>query len=214
MPRGSPYDKGFVSVSAFEVTYRTENEAQILLLESRVDTDENRLIFTIINGTEVRASSIFDLVLKREDCISVSIVHNFSIWWNDASKKVEALEVIGRSNNVSYPIYVKLTLRVDNMLYESTEADSLEEAIRDLEEISGLAAPFWFQTCIHCDFSYPAFSGLTSERDELRCYRDAPIESFAEVKAKKKYASPEALSSGNYFVKAFHRCATWQPCKP
>ena len=79
----------------------------------------------------------------------------------------------------------------------------------ELDDIIDDVAVWHLKTCHGCKFSRPAFLWPVSDRDELRCYRDAP-DALAELRSQGKFASSEALHAGEYFVNAFHRCSAWE----
>ena len=203
--------QNFVAAHAFEAMYQSTQGEQLILIETRTGLDASTLLFTMIDDQPVRASSIPDLILLRSDCISLSISHIVPILWNDVPSKGQLTEVfLPTPNGTRWS--VKLNLAIGNATYEAPPCISLTEAMWELQTVTETAIPnlTWsLQTCLECRYSYPAFLGPSSDRDELRCYRDAP-EALTERQQKHKFASWEALTAGAYFVSAFHRCAAWQ----
>ena len=205
------YARHFVAVSAFEAIYRTEQDEQTLIWESRTSPVGKTILFTRIDNNEIRAGSIHEFVFKDSQCISMTVPHMVHVVWNGFPVAAELLEVFvpARSDKLA-PVHIKVSLIVGDASYETVECDSLQDAVLELGEMIGPTVRWSLQTCFHCIFSWPAFLGPTSERDELRCYRDAP-EAFEEIRTKSKFASQEAREAGHYFVNAFHTCAGWKP---
>lgn len=203
--------EGFVAVRAYEAVYETRESAQSVVIELRAKSDSTHLIFTIIDGTEVRASSIQSLVLKRIDCVSLTLIHQFSVLWNSTVKKAILKEAFIRDTDISSYVPVKLSLIIDGETYTTIErCDSFTEAMQELHERVGTEIQWRLQTCFDCEFCWSAFLYPTSDRDELRCYRDAP-EAFKEIQTKRKFSSQDAIRAGHYFVHALHTCAAWSP---
>lgn len=198
----------FISVHTYYARYRTQQSEQIILLETRTKSDRSRQIFTIINDEQVRATSIQALLLMRPDCKSLSISHEVSVVWDNSIKNATLIEIFSISQSLGQ-VSVSLVLEIDGISYSTSECVSFTEAVDELREITGHDKVWRLQTCFDCRFSRPAFLDPTDDREELRCYRDAP-EAFEDVQARSKFASQEALSAGDYFVDAFHKCAGWQ----
>jgi hypothetical protein len=207
------YTRNFVAVSAFEAIYRTEQDEQTLIWESRISPDRKATLFTRIGNKEIRVGSIHEFVLEDSRCISMTVPHKVRVVWNGSPTAAELLEVfIPAPSDKLAPVHIKVSLTIGDASYESVECDSLTEAVWELDEMIGPTVEWSLQTCFDCIFSWPAFLGPTSERDELRCYRDAP-EAFEEIRAKSKFASQKAREAGHYFVNAFHTCAGWKSLK-
>ena len=152
-------NRNFVAVSVCDAIYKTQQGDQSIILESRAKADRTETIFTIIGGQEVRAGSIQELVLKRSDCISLTIEHAISVVWNGVLKTAVLYEIfIHDKNNPAYPP-VKIILSVDNTPYETSECDSFSEAMFDLHDVTRPIAEWRLVTCYDCKYSYPAFSG-------------------------------------------------------
>ena len=204
--------QNFVAAHFFEATYQSAHGDQLILIETRTRHDNSTLVFTMIDGQPVRASSIPDLVLSRSDCISLSISHVVPMLWNSAPLKGQLIEVFHPTPNGSH-WSVTLKLTIDDVTYNTSPCISLTEAMFELQTLIEKSVPdlkWSLRTCLECKYSFPAFLGPSSDRDELKCYRDAS-EALTERQQKHKFASSEALNAGAYFVNAFHRCAAWQP---
>ncbi|MBX3065730.1 MAG: hypothetical protein KF726_22320 [Anaerolineae bacterium] len=204
------HNKSFVSTHWYDAIYETPVEQISIIFEERIQADRSSLIFTRLNdGREIRASSIPDLVITNIDCISLSIKHEISVWWNGKTEKGQLEETFARSQEDSSNTSVTLVLNVRAGQYTTTACESFTEAMFELHNITPQEISWRLQTCFDCKFSYPAFTDPTSDRDELQCHRDAPL-AFQEVQTKGKYASLAALHAGDYFVNAFHTCAAWE----
>lgn len=202
-------DNMFVSINLFETVSQTDNGSQILLWESRITSDGYRLLFTRIDGIDVRVNSIYDFMLQRPSYSPLEIRHSVSLLWNALSIQAVLVEILILDiNDKLAPIHTKLRLETFDKIYATDDAISLTEAIWELHELVGEEADWSLQTCHECIYGWPAFRGPISDRDELRCFRDSP-DAFAEREIKRKFASEAAFQAGDYFVNAFHTCAAW-----
>jgi len=201
----------FIAARTFTAIYRTRSGEQPLLFEVRRQFEDQLLLFSIINGEAVRMKSVQDFILKRLECLSLSIPHHIPMQWQGVRKQAELVETFSRSENTNKPILLRLKLTVENKTFEA-EGDCLTEAIFELIEAIGPQIDWYLGTCYHCNY-FGAFDAGPGEddREDLRCYRDAPHEQFLEVKKRAKFASLEAHCSGHYFVDAFHTCPAWTP---
>lgn len=203
----------FMAISNFEAIYCTTQHKQLLVWEMRTKYQWNIEFFTRINGRDVRVKSLQDFILSEPDAVSLAIPHRVNVLWNNKPEVAELLEIYTPMKVPHHPlmpkVWMNLKLTVGNMSYETTECDHFTEAIWELSELIGSETKWVLQTCHSCNFSYPAFPGPVSDRDDLRCFRDEP-EAFIQIQEKGKYASLEALNSGDYFVNVFHTCAAWQ----
>lgn len=204
----------FMAISSFESIYCTTHDKQVLVWEMRTKYQWNRELFTRINGRDVRVQSLQAFILSEPDSVSLTIPHRVNVLWNSKPEVAELLEIYSPMKGPHHPlmpkVWMNLKLTVGNMSYETKECDSFTEAIWELSELIGSEITWLLQTCDHCNFSYSAFPGPTSDRDDLRCFRDEP-EAFIQMQEKGKFASSEALNSGDYFVNVFHTCAAWHP---
>jgi hypothetical protein len=206
------YNHNFVGVYVFEAVCETGLGAETLLIESRISASGKLLLFTVVNGQPMRGGSIQDLVLSYPQCLSLSIGHTLHISWNNAHKKAEVYEIYVPSHSKHNMINMKVRLHIDHMSYETEECETLTEAIGELKTLTGPQIAWWFQTCHHCLYSYPAFRGPGwDDRDHLRCYRDAPNELVQVQQKGQKFVDFDTMYAGSYFVNAFHTCAAWQP---
>lgn len=199
----------FVAAHAFDAVYRTNEGEQDLLLEVRTMANSTTTIYGMVQGQEIRANSINQLVWALQGCISLSINHSISVLWNGTIKKAELLEVLTPTADVN-GISTSLRLAVDGATYETEPCHTLTDAEAELYDIIGPDIHWRLRTCFGCSFSRPAFLTPASDRDDLRCYRDAQ-QAFAVVRRAGKFASFDAYYAGDYFVTAFHSCAAWQP---
>jgi hypothetical protein len=207
----------FVAVDNFEAVYRTTNGEQVLRWEMRTKHDWNRVFFTRVNNQDIQVRSLEAFVLLQPDCVALLIPHQVNVLWNNQSIVAELVEIFtpmrNKHESLAPKVWVNLKLTIGDLSYETVKCDSFSEAIWELNELVGLETIWWLQTCHHCKFSYSAFPGPTNDRNDLKCFRDEP-KAFAEVQEKGKFASTEALNSGDYFVNVFHTCAAWQQIKP
>ncbi len=202
----------FVSVNVFHGIYSTQQSEQELLLELRKLPDGKMILFTMLEGQQVHANSIQDFVLSHPSCMSLSIRHAIHILWNDVLKSADIVEVYAPTNHPLYRVSVELQVRFEDIMHTSGMCDDLYEARRELDEAVGPAVLLWLKRCCDCVYSWPATLGPGWDpRDDLRCYRDAPVNLFQEVRQQGNGARREALFAGNYFVHAFHTCAAWHP---
>lgn len=206
-------DQNFVSVSVYNALYETEQGEQEIVLELRVKSDRSKQLFTIIDSQHIYSDSIQALLLARPNCKLISISHSIVLVWNEEKKNATLVEAFCKDKHTS-KLCVILKMTCEGLTYETSECDTLSDAISELHELTGQSITWHLQTCYDCRLSDLAFLGPTDERDELRCYRDAPEALQEEVETKYKFASLEALNSGVYFVSAFHRCAAWKPMRP
>jgi hypothetical protein len=203
------YLRNFVAASAFEAVYITEQGEQTLLVEVRRKPDGKMLLFTVVDGQQVREGSIQEFILTHQACKSLCIRHTVHVLWNSTPKTGELLEIFVPEQDVSRGISVRLRLTIASTAYETDACATLTEALMELDDVIGSETDWWLQICHDCYYSAPAFLFPVDDRDDLRCYRDAP-DVVAEVRDKGKFASPEALYAGSYFVNAFHTCAAWR----
>ncbi len=205
--------QNFVAAQAFEAAYEDTQGQQNIMLELRFKADESCLLFTIVRDEPVYASSIHDFVLKCRDCTQLSIGHNLFVLWNGISKPAQLVEHF-IPNRGKPLVIIKTSLFIDGIVFESTDCDTLQDAIGELHDLTDAGISWQIKTCYHCKFCYLAFLGPQSDRDDYRCYRDAP-EAFAEVQERGyKFASRASQIAGSYFVNAFHTCAAWEPSIP
>jgi hypothetical protein len=141
----------------------------------------------------------------------LSIPHTIHMLWNGEVKQAEVTEIFRPRPNVGHSLFAALQLRlvIEGRKYETSLCNTLQDAVWELQEITEAKADWWLRTCYHCQYAGQARDYATSDR-EYWCYRDVP-DAFAEIQAKGKYASREALYAGSYFVNAFHVCAAWRP---
>jgi hypothetical protein len=206
--------KNFIGANNFIAIYNTLTDTLLLLCESRVLADGQQVFYTNVDGSEIYANSIHDFVRNDTKCISLSIEHPVYVGSKGETNEAILTEQFIRAENDNIaPIHFKTILSIGDKLYESDECDTLTDSIEELLEILGKDQRCRLQICHCCNFSWPAFLHPVSERDELRCFRDAPVDLFEEVLAKGKFASKNARFSGHYYVNAFHRCAAWQPIR-
>jgi len=186
----------------------------MLLIEMRISAEGKILLFTVVNGQQIRSSSIQEFVLSHPDCLSLSIGHSVNILWNKAIERAELYEIYVPVHSGHNLIRVKVRLIVGNTTHETEACETLTEAVMELKELTSPDAEWWIQTCHHCIYSYPAFLGPGwDDRDQLRCYRDTPDE-FVQIHQKgQKFVSSDTMYAGNYFVHAFHTCAAWRKPK-
>jgi len=204
------YARNFVAATAFEVTCSTEQGDETLLVESRRRLDGGMLLFTVIGGQQVQAHSLHELLLASHRCVALTIPHNIRVLWNGVSKSASLLEVLIPTREPLFQPSVKLQLTFDAATYATETCDTLYDAIRELEDILGGDVAMWFQTCIHCNYSWPAlYNPGWEDRNDYKCYRDTP-EAHIEIRRNGKFASTAAQEAGDYYVDAFHTCAAWQ----
>lgn len=203
----------FIATSNFEAKYYSKHGERVLLWEMRTRFPWGREFFARMDGRDIRVRSLQEFMLSESDSISMVVPHHVNILWNGTREVAELSEIFapmdGPLNPLMPKVWTNLRLTVGDMSYETTECDSFSEAIWELRELIGTKANWLLQTCCHCKFSYHAYHGPVNDRDDLRCFRDNP-EAFAEIQKKGKFASIEALNSGDYFVNVFHSCAGWQ----
>lgn len=205
--------QNFVAVSGFEALYKTSQSSQTVIFELRVFRDENLTLFTILDGQEIRETSIHSFVINQAECVSLQIEHPIRILWNGQPEKAALIEEFIRAPlDKSTPIHIRVGLKIGENFFQSDECDTLSDAIKELKEFIGDNTILRLQTCFECIFGWPAFRGPGwDDRNSWRCYRDVPPETFKEVLNKLKFASHEVFFSGHYFVNAFHTCAAWRP---
>ena len=213
--------RNFVSAAVFEAEYTSAHGTQTLLIETRaymkkMNESQTQSLFTVINGEAIQLPSLYNLVLRDPECLSLSIPHSLGTEWNGVTKRAVLTEVLvphhgpkpGRSVNV------KLLFSVDNQFFETDLNDTLQEAFIELDEQMGSSDALWFKVCYQCHYGFPKLNGPQDERENLQCFRDSPLEHFEEVKRLSKFASAAAQHSGDYFVNAFHTCAAWKCHQP
>lgn len=211
--------QNFVSASVFEAEYTTARGTETLLIETRtymkkMNEPRVQLLFTVIDGMAVRAPSLYDLVLRNAECLSLSIPHSVMVEWNNVAKRAVLTEVYVPHHGSKPARSIKLLFRVDEQLFETELNDTLQDASEELDEQIGSQDALWFKVCYQCRYAYPKLNGPQDERENFQCYRDSPLEHFEEIKRLKKFASLEALHSGDFFVNAFHTCADWKRWHP
>lgn len=207
---GKPFNPmQFISFQVYDAIYLTDEGEEHILLEQRQRYDRSFLVYTQIQGREIRANSIHELVISQPDCLSITINHNVPIIWDTISRQVILQETFSPDPTQVTKIAINLKLIVDDVTYESTENDCVTEAWQELHEEIDPHINWHLKTCLSCNFTRPAFLFPTSDRDEHRCYRDVS-EAFTEVQEKSKFASRKARYAGDYFVSAFHRCSAWE----
>ena len=199
----------FASFNKFWAICHTEQGEQTLLWESRITVDQKHDFYTIFDDQEVHVNSINDFLFTHPKCLSLSVPHDVQVLWNGKSQFAKLTEIFSLQPEKP-SVVIRLSLDISDLSYLTGECDALTDAIWELEEIIGESTKWWIQTCYHCAYSRPAFLVPMSDRDEMRCYRDAP-EAYKEVKLRGKFASTIALHAGHYFVSAFHSCAAWKP---
>lgn len=208
----------FVSTAVFEADYATADGVETLCIEVRtyikkLNASQTQMLFTMIDGREVRVSSIFDLILLDKKCLSLSIPHSVMIEWNNKSKRAILTEIYIPNHGPQLGKTIKLLLSVDGNLFETSSNDVLQDAFEELNELIAPQKASRLKICYQCNFSYPKLPGRQDERENLQCFRDN-LEYFDEVKEAKKFASDKALNSGDFFVNAFHTCAAWKRWQP
>jgi hypothetical protein len=210
------YARNFMAASSFEATYRTDQGEQTLILEVRRTPDQGLLLFTVVDGQPVRVNSIHSFILTHPACRALSIPHTVGVLWNGTHKRAEFLEVYAPAPDPdpTYRVSIEAALTIEGTTYKSEACATLSEAMAELRDAIGPETDWWLLTCYHCDFQQPAFRFLVDDRDEMRCYRDAPEALFVEAKRRGKGASDEALYAGHYYVNAFHTCAAWRRRNP
>lgn len=200
----------FVAATAFEATCRTERGVEHLLVESRMTADRQTTVFTKVGGRPIRAGSIYELIAQVPGCLSIANHHRVPVLWNGVQRKAELIEEFVTTADTSQLIQVVLRLTLDGVTYETEPCITLTDALLELGDVIGSHVTWRLQTCYHCLYSFAAYPGPSSDRDELRCYRDAP-EAFEEIYHHGKFASQEALHAGAYAMNAFHTCVAWEP---
>jgi hypothetical protein len=201
----------FADFRVYTAAYQTEQGETTILLEFRTTANEEHLLFTMVGDQEIRAGSIHELVYTLPSLVSLSISHTVHMLWNGEVKQAELTEIFRPRPNVGHSLFAALQLRlvIEGRNYETSLCNTLQDAVWELQEITEAEADWWLRTCYHCQYAGQARDYATSDR-EYWCYRDVP-DAFAEIQAKGKYASREALYAGSYFVNAFHVCAAWRP---
>lgn len=213
MEYGHPPIENFVAVQTFEATYHDAVGELRLVVELRQNVKGHLSLFTKLRGQEIRVKSIQEFVKSQPDCISLSIPHHVHIQWKDKLQPAHLIEIYSPTFG-SHPFtWCNLKLIIDKTSYETEECDSLTEAWWELHEMTQQEDKSWrLITCYDCFFAQAGYLFFGhDERDQLRCYRDAPAEVAEEVNENPKHAHKEALESGAYFVNAFHTCAAWEP---
>lgn len=210
MAETSPEKQNFIAAKVYEAVFKTQQAEEIITLELRTRSDRTTTLFTVIDNQETRAASIPSLLLIRPDCISLSIAHTLDVQWNDVRKKCTLTEIfLPEWDNRSF-VPLKIALMVDDETYLTSVGISFTEVMSDLHDVIRPRINWRLVTCYDCKYSRPAFLGPTSDRDELRCFRDTPT-AFRQIEQTAKFVSGELLHAGDYFVDAFHRCAAWPP---
>ena len=207
------YITGFTNFRIHEAIYQTKDKKETILLEFRLTVLEEDILFTVIDGKQIRVETIHHLVQALPALVSLSIPHSIRLLWNGVIKQGELVEIFSPSQDPKHPLIASLQLRLtlDDQTYETTICDNLQDAVQELEEMTEAEAQWWLCTCYHCHYSDHNRLYSLSDR-EYACYRDVP-EALAEIRAKGKIASPEARRAGKYFVDAFHTCAAWKPAQ-
>ena len=207
-----PFINNFVSVYTFEALVHTEHETQELIWESRIGIDRKRLLFTVMNGIQVRIGSFREFFIRFPESKSLTIKHSVKVLWNGERKQAKLLEILKPQENQMHAPLVRVELMIAEKKYQVEECPTLTDAIWGLAETIGNDIDWWLMTCHHCIYSYPNFGWETEDRDELQCYRDKP-DQFKEIQSKGKASGQGARSGGQYYVNAFHYCAGWKPLK-
>ena len=207
--------RNFVSTTAFSAAYVSSQGEETLCIETRTYLDKLneryvQMLFTKIGGNRVQVPSIQHLILRDKDCLSLSIPHSVVIDWGMDKKQAEVTEVYVPHHGLTPRWSIGILLSVDGVSYQTGPNETLHEALVELDEQMETQQFLWIRTCYQCNYSFPRLSGIQDDRENLQCFRDSPLEHFEEVKRSKKFASLEALQSGDFFVTAFHTCAAWK----
>jgi hypothetical protein len=177
-----------------------------LLLETRYGADEQVEIFTVHQGIERRAKSMNELVARLADLEQLRIPRLVPLQV-DGKVTTGTITEVYRPSTTSNPFEgtVKAVLEFDSATWESPWTDFLGDA---LTELHGLNSHWRFRTCISCAMAgHPTPYG--NDDQQLWCYRDSP-EALAELAQHGRFAGGSHAFSGYYWVRAFHRCASWR----
>ena len=201
----------FVSTRVYTAVCQRNGKEELILIESRQSELEKTLVFTVVDGKQIRIGSMLELVQSLPLLESLSMRHIIRVLWNNEFRDAELVETLVPSrvaDDTSLPS-LKLALVLEGKTYETTLCDVLTDAYIEMHEMTEDVAAWRWCTCFCCRYARHARFYSNSDR-QYWCYRDVP-DALAEIEAKGKSASSESRFAGNYYVDAFHTCAAWQP---